>query len=126
MRQAGKGGGKQTPKAVNKAGSKQGMPKPRAAKPGEKAKASRPVASKGAPVRQEKPQAGQRPARVQKQKATPVPSRGTAQKPKAAKPAATTGTSTPTPTSAPSSPYMDMLNQMRSQATAAQSATRPL
>lgn len=127
MRQVGKSGGKETPKAVDKAGGKKGMPKPqpRAAKPVEKASASRPTAPKGAPARQAKPQAGQRPAPVQKQKTAPTPARGAAQKPKATKPAAATGTSTPTPASATNSSYMDMLNQMRSQVSAAQSAARP-
>ena len=104
--------------AVDKAGGNKGMPKPRsaAAKPaGESGKSNT-----GKPARTAGPTAGARPTKL-----APRPERPTTA---GQRPTATRPTPTKTPPSAPpkspqastSSTYMDMLNQMRSQASSAQ------
>ena len=96
--------------AVDKAGGKKGMPKPRgaAAKPtGESGKSNT-----GKPVRTPGPAAGARPTKL-----APRPERPTTagQRPTATRPAPAKK-----PQASTSSNYMDMLNQMRSQSSSAQ------
>jgi hypothetical protein len=130
--------------AVDKAGGKKGMPKPRgaAAKPtGESVKSNT-----GKPVRTPGPAAGARPTKTPSRPApapTAAPTTGARptklaprpERPATAgqRPTATRPTPTKKPSSAPpkspqastSSSYMDMLNQMRSQTSSAQ-GTGPL